>query len=70
MTQTLVDFISSIRLAESREHEKFLIATEQAEIRAYLRDMDPELRPRVVSKLVFLDLIGQNPAWVKWKPSL
>ena len=63
MTQRLNDFISSIRLAESIEQEKFLIATEQARIRAYLRKMEPEMRPRVVSKLVFLDMIGQNPAW-------
>lgn len=63
MTQHLNDFIASIRLAESIEHEKFLIANEQAKIRAYLRKMDPELRPRVVSKLVFLDTIGQNCAW-------
>ena len=63
MTQHLNDFIASIRLADSIEQEKFLIATEQAQIRAYLRKMDPEMRPRVVSKLVFLDTIGQNPAW-------
>lgn len=63
MTQSLNDFISSIRLADSLEQERFLIATEQAQIRAYLRKMDPIYRPRIVSKLVFLDMIGQNPAW-------
>ncbi|KAK8900240.1 AP-1 complex subunit gamma-1 [Tritrichomonas musculus] len=63
MTQSLNDFISSIRMAETIEQEKFLIATEQAQIRAYCRKMDPEMRPRVVSKLVFLDMIGQNTAW-------
>lgn len=63
MTQPLRDFISSIRLAESIEQEKFLIATEQAQIRAYIKKIDPEYRPRIVAKLVFLEMIGQNPAW-------
>ena len=63
MTQPLRDFISSIRLSESIEQEKFLIAAEQAQIRAYLRKIDPDMRPRIVAKLVFLDMIGQNPAW-------
>lgn len=63
MTQPLNDFISAVRMADTIEQEKFLIATEQAQIRAYLRVMDPEMRPRIVSKLVFLDMIGQNPVW-------
>jgi len=63
MTQPLNEFISSIRLSESIEQERFLIATEQAHIRAYLRKCDPLIRPRVICKLVFLEIIGQNPAW-------
>ncbi|KAK8882757.1 AP-1 complex subunit gamma-1 [Tritrichomonas musculus] len=63
MTQPLRDFISSIRLADSIEQEKFLIATEQAQIRAYIKKIDPDYRPRIVAKLVFLEMIGQNPAW-------
>jgi hypothetical protein len=63
MTQPLNDFINSVRLAESVEDEKYLIATEQAQLRAFLRKPDPLLRPRVVLKLVFLDMLGQNPAW-------
>jgi hypothetical protein len=63
MTQPLNDFINSIRRAETIEDEKYLIATEQAQIRASLRKLDPMLRPRIVSKLVFLDMLGQNPAW-------
>lgn len=63
MSQSLNDFISSIRMAETIEQEKFLIATEQAQIRALCRKMDPEMRPRIVSKLVYLDMIGQNTAW-------
>lgn len=63
MTTPLNDFISNVRTADSIETEKYLIATEQAQIRAYLRKMDQTMRPRIVSKLVFLDMIGQNPAW-------
>lgn len=63
MTQPLNDFISSVRMATSIEQERFIIATEQAQIRAHLRKSDPELRPSIVSKMVFLDMIGQNPAW-------
>ncbi|OHT15219.1 Adaptin N terminal region family protein [Tritrichomonas foetus] len=63
MSRSLTDFISDIRGAATIEDEKFIIATEQAQIRAYLRKMDPDMRPRIVSKLVFLDMIGQNPAW-------
>jgi hypothetical protein len=63
MTQALIDFISSVRLAPTPDEERFIVSTEQAQIRAYLRKMDPEVRPRVVSKIVFLDMIGENPAW-------
>jgi hypothetical protein len=63
MTQPLSDFISAVRLAPSPEEERFIVSTEQAQIRAYLRKMDPDLRPRIVSKIVFLDMIGHNPAW-------
>lgn len=63
MTQPLNDFISSVRTAESIEQEKFIIATEQAQIRAYMRKDDPDMRPCIVSKLIFLDMLGQNPAW-------
>jgi hypothetical protein len=63
MTQALNDFISAVRLAPSLDEERYIISTEQAQVRAYLRKMDPELRPRIVSKIVFLDMIGENPAW-------
>jgi hypothetical protein len=63
MSQPLDDFINAVRMAESLDQERFLIATEQAHIRAYVRDGDPCLRPRIVSKLVFLDMLGENPTW-------
>ena len=63
MTQPLNEFISTIRLAESIEQERFLIATEQAHIRAYLRNCDSTIRPRIIMKLLFLEILGHNNAW-------
>lgn len=63
MTQGLPDFIASIRLADSIEEEKLLIKSEQADLRTYIRECDPELRPRVVAKLVFLSNLGENVAY-------
>lgn len=63
MAQALYDFISSVRMADSIEQEKFLIATEQAQIRASIRKCDPDSRPVIVSKLIFLDIMGENPTW-------
>lgn len=63
MTQNLYDFISSVRMADSIEQEKFVIATEMAQIRATIRKCDPDLRPLIVSKLMFLDMLGENPTW-------
>ena len=63
MTQGLSDFIASIRLADSIEHERFLIKSEQADIRSYIRDCDPDRRPCVVAKILFLSIIGENVAY-------
>lgn len=63
MTQSLDEFINAVRMADSIEQERFLISTEMAHIRAYVREGDPEIRPRVVSKLVFLDMLGENLSW-------
>lgn len=63
MAQPSKEFISSIRLAESIEQERFLLSTEQAKIRAAIKK-DPNLnRPRIVTKLIFLDILGQNVSW-------
>ena len=63
MTQELTDFISSIRLADTIEHEKFLIHSEQANMRSYVRECDPALRPRLVAKLLFLCIYGENVSY-------
>ncbi|OHT10094.1 Adaptin N terminal region family protein [Tritrichomonas foetus] len=63
MTQSLHDFVTAVRSALTIEDEKFQIATELAQIRAFVRKMDPDDRPLIVSKLVFLDMIGENVSW-------
>jgi len=63
MAQPLDDFIDAVRTAESLEQERFFISTEQAQIRAFMRNRDPALGPRVVSKLIALDIFGENVSW-------
>jgi hypothetical protein len=63
MAQELTEFIASIRLAESIEHERFIIKSEQADIRSYIRECEPELRPRLVAKLLFLGILGESVAY-------
>ncbi|KAK8890091.1 AP-1 complex subunit gamma-1 [Tritrichomonas musculus] len=63
MTQELNDFISSVRLADTIEHEKFLIHSEQANMRSYVRECDPTMRPRIVAKLLFLCIYGENVSY-------
>ena len=63
MTQELSEFIASIRLSDSIEHERFLIKSEQADIRSYIRQCDPDLRPRIVAKMLFLSILGENVAY-------
>ena len=67
MAQPFSDFVNQVRMADTIEDEKYYIRTEQAQIRAYLKKPDPEIRPRVVSKLVFLEMLGENPTWDKWR---
>jgi hypothetical protein len=63
MAQPFNDFVNSVRLADTIEDEKYFIKTEEAQIRAFMKKPDSSLRPRVVSKLVFLDMVGENIAW-------
>lgn len=63
MTKSLNDFIHDVRTANTIEDEHFYIATEQAQIRAFVKACDETLRPRIVSKLIFLDILGTNPSW-------
>ena len=60
MTQPLNDLIISIRDCDDQETKQYLITSEKARIRNYLRDPSVEMLPRVVSKLVFLNLHGEN----------
>ncbi|KAH0793974.1 Adaptin N terminal region family protein [Histomonas meleagridis] len=60
MSQSAVDFITSVRFAESLEDERFIIKCELADIRTLIRNCDPDLKPRLIAKLVFLDIIGEN----------
>jgi hypothetical protein len=63
MAQPLVDFISSIRQAENAEEERQLISCEQADMRTYIRTCDPEFRPRVIAKIIFLSNLGETVAY-------
>ena len=54
MTQPLNEFISTIRLADSIEQERFLIATEQAHIRAYLRNCESTI---LLTKMAAINII-------------
>jgi AP-1 complex subunit gamma-1 len=63
MTQPLSEFIASVRLASSVERERFIITSEQADIRTYIRECDPLLRPRIVAKMLFLATLGENVAY-------
>ena len=58
METPLDEFVNSVRMADSIEEERFFINTELAHIRAFTRDGDPEFRPRIVSKLMFLQEFG------------
>lgn len=63
MTTPLNEFISSVRLADTFEQEKFLISTEQALVRASVRRGESQYRPKNVMKLLFLEILGQNNPW-------
>ncbi|KAH0792692.1 Adaptin N terminal region family protein [Histomonas meleagridis] len=64
MTQSFEDFVSILRLAESKQKEKSIISKEQAQIRNYLRNVkDYSYMPTVVSKLIYLDMVGCNVSY-------
>ena len=68
MTQQVNDFITSVRLAESVEQEKFIIRSELADLRTLIRDYDVNLMPCVVAKLLFLHIIGENVSFAQLEP--
>ena len=63
MSRSVPEFIAAVRLADSLEEERFIIADEQADMRTYIKECDPELRPRIVAKLIFLNILGENVAY-------
>ena len=63
MDTTLFDFITSYRNSTSAETEDFVISTELARIRSCLNASNAVNLPRIVAKLIFLDLIGINTSF-------
>jgi len=63
MTQSLSNLIHQIRGAQSIEEERHVISTELANIRTYVRECTPDMRPRVIAKLVYLNIIGETTSW-------
>lgn len=63
MTLQLSALIHQIRAAQSIDEERHVITTELANIRTYIRECEPEMRPRVVAKLVYLNMIGETTSW-------
>ena len=63
MTLQLSYLIHQIRAAQSIDEERHVISTELANIRTYIRDCDPDMRPRVIAKLVYLNMIGETTSW-------
>lgn len=59
MTIQLSSLIHQIRAAQSIEAERHVISTELANIRTCIRECDSELRPRLIAKLVYLNMIGE-----------
>lgn len=60
MTTPLSTFIHQVRAGQSIEEEEHVITTELANIRTYIRECDAELRPRIIAKLVYLNMMGRS----------
>ena len=63
MEQSLHDFVSSVRLITSPDEEKFLVSNEKAKIRSFLRNINKDYLPSVISKLVFINMLGYDTSW-------
>lgn len=63
MSQSTESFIRSCLLSRSIEEERVIIADEQACMRTFIRDCDPNYRPRIVGKLIYLSIRGIDTAW-------
>lgn len=62
---SLHDFITEVREAETPEEEKVIISSELANIRTKIKDSDTDSKPRLVAKLVFLSISGENTQWAQ-----
>ncbi|OHT02223.1 AP-1 complex subunit gamma [Tritrichomonas foetus] len=63
MSAHLHEFIADVREAESPEEERLIIKTELADIRTMIRDCDVDSKPKLISKLVYLNIAGENVSW-------
>ena len=63
MSAKFDDFIISMLETETIEEERVVIANELANMRTYIRECPENLKPRLVIKLLYLDMIGENTAW-------
>ncbi|KAH0794775.1 Adaptin N terminal region family protein [Histomonas meleagridis] len=52
--------IHRIRSAKTAEDEESIITTELASTRTDIRDCNPEFLPRIITKLVYLNMIGRS----------
>lgn len=65
MEKTLYDFVSSVRLITSPDEEKFLVSNEKAKIRSFLRNVNKDYLPSVISKIVFINMLGYDTSWAQ-----
>ena len=63
MATQLSNLIHQIRAAASIEEENHIISTELANIRTYIRECDPDMRPRLIAKLIYLNMLEQNTSF-------
>ena len=63
MSSSLLDFIADIREAETPDEQRLIIRSELADMRTMIREIDTDSKPRLVSKLVYLNIFGENVSW-------
>ncbi|EAY09122.1 Adaptin N terminal region family protein [Trichomonas vaginalis G3] len=63
MATNFEDFIVSILETDTIEDERVVISNELANMRTFIRDCSEHYKPRLVLKLMYLDMIGENTAW-------
>ncbi|KAH0795164.1 Adaptin N terminal region family protein [Histomonas meleagridis] len=63
MTDSLETFIHHVITAPTIEEERITVSNEQANLRTFARNCYDHYKPRVVAKLIFLTLRGENTSW-------